>query len=346
MALAFAMAGTIARADAQYSQVIIFGDDFSDQGNAFKAYGLPPSPTYYKGRYTDGPNWVDQFTAALGLTTTNSLAGGTNYAYGGAATGPLAKGMMSFQPPSIYTQIFTYLRSHTVDPKALYIVEGGIDDIGEALLNTESDPLDILLIPGTDVTAANDISVDVSLLTNSGAKTVLVPNLPNLALTPLVTEAPPGLLGLNTLLGPTLATDSAEAFNATLSTDLQPGIKSGKVILWDFWNTTQAALATAVDFGVTNTTSSCVPGFGNSATAVSTCTAAQQSSYAFWDQEHLTVLGNFGIAQGADCALGLLNALGLTQSQCVVTKSLDTTARTRLARDVNTFYHRAITRRL
>jgi phospholipase/lecithinase/hemolysin len=84
-----------------YSAVYAFGDSLSDAGNVSittSAAGAtePVSPPYYKEQYgpisgnvfSNGPTWVQDLSIALGLgTLAPSLAGGTDFAYGGAETG-------------------------------------------------------------------------------------------------------------------------------------------------------------------------------------------------------------------------------------------------------------------
>lgn len=52
-----AFAAPIDRFDALY----VLGDSLSDTGNVFDLTdgALPPAPTYFAGRWTDGPNWAD-----------------------------------------------------------------------------------------------------------------------------------------------------------------------------------------------------------------------------------------------------------------------------------------------
>lgn len=70
-----ASAGTFGPYDSLY----VFGDSLSDSGNlALAAPDFVPSPPYTKGQFTNGDAWTTQ----LGLTP--SLAGGTNFAFGGA----------------------------------------------------------------------------------------------------------------------------------------------------------------------------------------------------------------------------------------------------------------------
>src|SRR5437868_1188537 len=62
----------------RFRDIVIFGDSDSDTGNVFSLTGKtwPISPPYYKGRFTNGPNWVD----LLDVGETSS------YAYGSAIT--------------------------------------------------------------------------------------------------------------------------------------------------------------------------------------------------------------------------------------------------------------------
>ena len=70
-----------------FSEIVAFGDSGSDAGNSGAAY--------HDGRFTDGPNWVDQLAAKLGVADPGpslDLGPGcpncTNYAYGGAKSTP------------------------------------------------------------------------------------------------------------------------------------------------------------------------------------------------------------------------------------------------------------------
>jgi hypothetical protein len=85
---------------AGYSSLYIFGDSLSDSGN--NAVVLAPNVTpvpisgnsfiptypYASGRYTNGQTWAQTLASALGLNASPSLLGGTDYAFGGAQTGP------------------------------------------------------------------------------------------------------------------------------------------------------------------------------------------------------------------------------------------------------------------
>ncbi len=68
------------------SRVVVFGDSLSDIGNIDDAtLGVVPGRTYYNGRFSNGPAWVERLASDLGAPPLGpSTAGGDNFAYGGA----------------------------------------------------------------------------------------------------------------------------------------------------------------------------------------------------------------------------------------------------------------------
>ena len=72
-----------------YTAIYSFGDSLSDVGNDFSAPAAPsPPPPYFAGRFSNGPNWLDDLAAYYGVgPLLPSLAGGTDYAFGGARSG-------------------------------------------------------------------------------------------------------------------------------------------------------------------------------------------------------------------------------------------------------------------
>ncbi len=82
--------GSPVRADP-ITGIVSFGDSLSDVGNiSIGSGGTQPSPTtnYYEGRFSNGPVWVEYLAKDLGVAApTAALAGGTDYAFGGAQTG-------------------------------------------------------------------------------------------------------------------------------------------------------------------------------------------------------------------------------------------------------------------
>src|SRR5215472_7427011 len=128
------------------SQLVVFGDSLSDVGNVYIALGgappAPAPPAYTTGLYTDGPDsvpattgpvgvWVQQLAGMMGVTSPGpSLAGGNNYAFGGALTG-YDPTYGSGGEPYVGDQVNTYLAGHagTLPSNALYVFWAGANDL-------------------------------------------------------------------------------------------------------------------------------------------------------------------------------------------------------------------------
>ncbi|KAB7645637.1 SGNH/GDSL hydrolase family protein [Polymorphobacter fuscus] len=120
-------------APAQATNVYVFGDSLVDAGNVSIATGgANPNPAqgYYQGRFTNGLNYVDYLNQRFaGANTAPSLAGGSNYAWGGArAIGPAYGG---FPVPGLPQQLGSYLAASggTADGNGLYVINFGGNDL-------------------------------------------------------------------------------------------------------------------------------------------------------------------------------------------------------------------------
>ena len=192
---------------AIYDQLVVFGDSLSDSGNNTIAIGsnpaqvitgntYVPSQTYGSGVYSNGPVWASDAAAKLGVPLTPSLAGGTNYAFGGATTGPAGNDF----PFSLLTQANQYLAANSVSANALYVIAGGGND-ARAALNTIAGCAGVCLGPTVAQTAlqyAANVGAIVDALQAGGAQHIIVWNTPNLGLAPAVGAA--GASGLGTFL--------------------------------------------------------------------------------------------------------------------------------------------------
>jgi len=323
LVVALATAGTTARAAASgskpFKHVIVFGDSLTDQGNTEAAYSFPPEPLYSQGRYSDNLNWVDILGQQLSVKIKNSVAQGTNYAYAFATTSVQdPPPPLPFTTQTIDFQESLYLSSvhGKADPKALYIIEAGATDILGLLYQVQTDPLLILFIPTLDLQGTQNLTNETQALLKAGAEHVLVSNVPNLGLLPYITEQS----GLGGILAPGVATNAAQIWDSDLAQDMVPLTRSGKVILWDFYNTSALALKSASKFGITNTTTECVLGYGLDKNAKDKCSPSEEPKHAFFDQVHFTTGGYFGMEQGAFCALGFTTEFGWSQKQCIVTQ--------------------------
>lgn len=179
---------------AGYSSLYVFGDSLSDSGNNAVVLGpnvtpvpIPgnafiPTYPYASGRYTNGDVWAQTLASLLGLTADPSLLGGTDYAFGGAQTGPLAPISLSdgAVPPSLETQVALFLAQHgdTARSTALYIVAGGGEDVLHALTAIEgcgdNPGCTDGVISSTAATFAGNIRTIVSALQLAGASNIVV----------------------------------------------------------------------------------------------------------------------------------------------------------------------------
>src|SRR6266478_1199134 len=188
-----------------FTQVIVFGDSLSDDGNiAHRArdlvgFSYPSSNFNYSDyRFTDDTNtspaanlyvgtWHEQLEKTfLGLAVArNSLDGGTDYAFGGATTKdgtqnrtiinnptPFGGGDFTITIDNIGKQIADYLASHTPDANVLYILWGG----GNDLFDDHS--------AQSVIDTANRVGALIVRLANAGARNFLVPNVPPLGAVP------------------------------------------------------------------------------------------------------------------------------------------------------------------
>jgi outer membrane lipase/esterase len=210
-------------------------------GNARRNTYVPSQP-YGSGVYSNGPVWASNAASQLGVTLQPSLAGGTNYAFGGATTGPAVSGF----PYSLLTQANQYLATNTVSANALYVIAGGGND-ARAALGAIAACAGVCLGPTVAATAtqyAANVGAIVDALQAGGAQHIIVWNTPNLGLAPAVAAA--GATGLGTFL--------AGSMNAALAARLAG--ESGVTTFDIFGLGTSIALNPGA-FGFTDVTNAC-----------------------------------------------------------------------------------------
>jgi outer membrane lipase/esterase len=129
--LAGAIAATLlfssAAAATEFSQVVVFGDSLSDNGNISLATAPGIQPPL---RFTTNPGHVaiENVADHLGFTLSPSLAGGSDFAWGGAGVTSNSPGTPA-AVPTLTGQVDAYLAGGTVDRNALYSIWGGANDI-------------------------------------------------------------------------------------------------------------------------------------------------------------------------------------------------------------------------
>ncbi len=176
-------------AAAQPDQIIVFGDSLVDAGNVFLATGgfgptnvyNNPSRGYFPGRFTNGPDYTDLLNQRLyGHLSVASLAGGNNYAFGGATY------VANNDPvPDLAAQVGLYSAGHTVDPNALYIINLGGNDV----FALENPLFPAALVPAYKTALTNVLASTVQFLDAAGATRILVTGIPNADATGFAVDA-------------------------------------------------------------------------------------------------------------------------------------------------------------
>ena len=286
-ALLFLFSTAAPAATLNFSNIFVIGDSLSDSGNLSVALGgattnppytdLIPSAPYSSGRLSNGPVWIEQLADRLGSSVQASLFGGSGYAYGGARTGPLT-GITASPIPTLTEQKNSLLGTFgTLPADALYVVWGGGNDVRDA-------------VETGDVTRATQIINDalvnigdvISAMAVAGAQQFLLPNLPDLSLTPAVQAAaldagPQGPLVLGAFR------QASTAFNNGLANSIVPGLEAipGLDIReLDIDSLINNAVDSPDEFDLVNVTDACIILGGNA--------CANPDEYLFWDGLHPT----------------------------------------------------------
>jgi len=276
-------------------QLFFFGDSVADSGNnallvdsglfpgvapgSRTATPIPDStfiPTlpYSSNRYSNGPVWTEQFASALGSSAVPSLAGGNNYAFGGARSGP-SGGV----PPTVLDQVDMFLNTGSAAASGLYVIEAGANDARDALAVAAGGGDPSSLISGY----ASSIATAVGDLKTAGARNFLVANVTDIGLLPAVQAQGP--------VASSFASQIAGAMNQALLAALAGQQTPGTQIhMLDLFGGLRSVYANPSAFGVTNVTSAC---------AVDPACIADDTGVFFWDGIHPTTFGSSIIATAA-----------------------------------------------
>ena len=283
---------------AAFSNLFVFGDSLSDSGNNAAVldatYPYPPgtlrtatpisSPTfipelpYASNRYSNGPVWVEGLAAGLGLSAQPSVLGGTNFAFGGARSGPLGS---SF-PYSLLdqTQLFLGATGGHAPSTALYVISGGGNDARDAFALAAGGGDPSMLIN----TYAADIGSIITSLEMAGAHDILLLNVPDIGMTPAIQAYGSSAVAL--------ASGVAGAMNTALDTmlgTLSPSMTHG-IRLLDTYTLVDDIVADPAAFGMTDVTSACA--------ASQACIDNPDTTF-FWDGIHPTTAGHAILARAA-----------------------------------------------
>ncbi|HYD31884.1 MAG TPA: SGNH/GDSL hydrolase family protein [Azospirillaceae bacterium] len=251
-----AVLGVVVSAGAQaapaFDRLVVFGDSLSDNGNA--------------GRFSNGPVWVEHLAQHLSLTLRPARDGGGNFAVGGARLDPLSG------PFSLRAQADLFLRLPPLRGRTLYVVYGGGNDLLAAV-----GALRAAAAVDAAVVSARGIVGD---LVARGAADILVPNLPDVGMTPEMRSR--GKRAMEE------ARRLSERFNDGLERVLadvvaRPGIRLYRLDVWGMAERVRADPAVA---GFTDVTTPC-NGSGR-------C-----EGMVFWDYVHPTTAAHARLGEAA-----------------------------------------------
>jgi phospholipase/lecithinase/hemolysin len=315
-----------------FSKLYVFGDSLSDPGNIYNATSfvqwfdgllgleipvLPPSPPYFEGRYSNGPNWVDYLAEDLGITVTPSTElsifepslpfdspvtitnnalevspyfnGATteqsvNFAFGGAQTG-FAGSDDEFGEliPGLLQQVEWFVEDHQLvevatDPNALYVVWAGANDYWSEEKPNPSQSVD-------------NIETAITSLYETGARTFLVPNLPDLGETPFAFNGGPE----ESVRLTNLALEHNAELDETLD-ELRDELTGINLIEFDVYSLFNDAILNPEQYGFTNVTEP-------SLDPLTLVPVGNPDEYLFWDAVHPTSVAHQYLAEFALDAL-------------------------------------------
>jgi len=277
------------------NDVYVIGDSLSDTGNLYALTNFwPPSPPYAM-RYSNGPVWAEYFAQDLDVDLDSR-------AYGGAFTGVYVVGGIPvsnfnnvqyptlFPPlPGVSEEIEALLADNPagLNPKALYVVWAGPNDLFLGLLQPEAMP-EIL------GQALANIADAVCQIGTAGGRYFMVGNMPDMSLTPFIRD-----------MGPDAQAQISQVitqFNFGLEQTLAnlPDACAGQIGLFDSYQGLQDIVASPEAYGLANVTDACL---------TETAMCANPDAYLFWDSVHPTTKGHEILAnkfRGAFCQTGEL----------------------------------------
>jgi len=271
---------------ATYSKIFAFGDSLSDAGNDYilTKQAEPIAPIYSDGRFTNGAVWVQDLATSLDLpAVTPSLAGGTDFAYGGAYAG--GEPLHTLGPDDLPGQLTQF---EAANPKpsasALYTLSIGGNDVLKAISTYGTSPAAAL----TDLQDAisNEASF-IGSLASDGAKYFMVMNVPDLGKTPLESG------------NDAVATKLSKYYDQKLATSLKALAAKDHVSIRivNVFLLLDDVIADPSKYGFSNVTEPVWTGNTVSASSGTlNATGSAQNLYLFFDGVHPTSAGHLQIA--------------------------------------------------
>jgi phospholipase/lecithinase/hemolysin len=195
----------ISRPESEIQRLVIFGDSLSDTGNLKSRLRMFPASPYWIGRFSNGPMWPDYIDAMSTLSVQNHAVGGASVT--GKDTMPkgtfmqrMQDGGQFFVSGTTQQQISVFEKGFLLDnqldspEKAAAMLWAGANDYIskepftgaiETLLDRPDSPEGYLSVVDTVI---DRMEQQLLALLGYGFDRVLVGNLPNLGLSPVIVE--------------------------------------------------------------------------------------------------------------------------------------------------------------
>ena len=285
-------------ASSDYDRLVVFGDSLSDPGNAYELTGtalkppytaLIPDYPYARGGHhlSNGATWIEHLARKMKL---RKSAGPALRVPGKFSNYAVDRSRACTDSPSpsyidLTTQVGMFLADFgAASNRSLYVLFAGGNDVRDALVNPELGEM----ILGCALLSLSD---NIQTLIAAGARTFLIPNVPNLGLVPAVAlQGPAAQQG---------ATEVSYFFNQQLESILtEIETAYGGLVTFYRLDTFKLLARTAAEHPELNVTDPCIDVFSGTV-----CKHAKK--YLFWDGIHPTRTGHELIAEEAASVLGV-----------------------------------------
>lgn len=268
MVLLLALSGLFPVRGAAFDAIYGFGDSLTDTGN-----NPAPAVGYYQGRYSNGPLWIEYLSTQLNLVYNPA----NNFAQSGGETSDALNQVQRFAAP---TNVST----------ALFVVWAG----GNDFIDNFNHAFDDTFWAGEITTAVANLSNAVQVLYGKGARTIVVPNLPDLGRLPALNSLPfpPQFISV----ARTYLRGKVSEFNAALASALaamgqaRPDLQLFVPDVFQRFDTLLAALSA---YGFTNASNDAL----DDPQLTDKSFNGPGASYVFWDPIHPTTKAHGLIAQ-------------------------------------------------
>ncbi len=328
----------VAGAQMTFNSIVVFGTSLSDPGNAYAlltrpiaslpylcslsnvTQSLPPyqsvvveslypcAPYAIGGHhFSNGATWIEQLAEARGLAVDvepafqGSNAAAHNYAVGGARAIATAVAENGDPRVNLPQQVQTYLTAvgDTAPADALYVIEIGNNDVGDALrkfvaVYAQTGDLSQAQAAAQSIIgdALISIGANIQALYAAGARKFLVSNAADFDLIPIVTLQGPQAIFIGSAL--------SEGFNmglANLLTTLRTALPGVQIAELDLAGRMGDIYKNPPSYGLVNVTGFCIT------PNVAPFMCEEPSTFLFWDGIHPTYAVHGIIAHDAESVL-------------------------------------------